>query len=208
MAQGTLYIISAPSGAGKTSLVRALLESTSSIIVSVSSTTRAPRHGEEDGVDYHFISQEAFLKKLKAGEFLEHAKVFDNYYGTSRSWLTEQLEAGLDVILEIDWQGAQQVRKVMPEAVSIFILPPSQKALLNRLRARGQDSEETIARRTLDAVTEMSHCHEYDYLLVNDDFDTALGDLQSIIRAHRLRQPVQEIRIAPLLKELLAQDDP
>lgn len=204
MGTGTLYIVSAPSGAGKTSLVKALLESTSDIGVSVSTTTRARRTGEVDGVDYHFVAEERFLAMIRAGEFLEYAKVFDNYYGTSRQALERQLSKGLDVILEIDWQGAQQVRRLMPDAVSIFILPPSQQALLERLRGRGKDSEEIIARRTLDAVTEMSHCYEYDYLVVNDKFDDALGDLHCIVRAHRLGQKAQVQKIAGLLRELLA----
>ncbi len=199
----TLYVISAPSGAGKTSLVKALLEKTGDIGVSVSHTTRAMRPGEVDGKDYHFIDQALFQQMVAEGAFLEHAQVFDNFYGTATANIRSKLEEGEDVILEIDWQGAAQVRKLIPECVSIFILPPSRAALEQRLRGRGQDSDEIIARRMRDAESETSHYAEYDYLVVNDDFDTALEDLRSIILAQRCRIAVQTRRLAPLLKELL-----
>lgn len=202
-APGTLYIISAPSGAGKTSLVKALVESAPGIAVSVSHTTRAKRPGEQDGVHYHFIDPGLFQSMVAQGGFLEHAQVFDNYYGTARATLLARLQAGVDVILEIDWQGARQVRERMPGCVSIFILPPSRAALEQRLRARAQDSEETIARRMRDAVAEMSHYGEFDYLVVNDDFNTALEDLKAIFRAQRLRREAQAERLADELHELL-----
>lgn len=202
--QGTLYIVSAPSGAGKTSLVKALIESTQGIEVSVSHTTRAMRPGEVDGLNYHFVSHAAFEELLGQGDFLEHAQVFDNYYGTSQSALEKTLAQGTDLILEIDWQGAQQVRRLMPEAQSIFILPPSQQALRERLNGRGQDSQEIIERRMRDAVSEMSHYVEYDYLIINDDFAQALEDLKSVFRSNRLKQSVQQKRQEALLSALLA----
>lgn len=200
---GTLYVISAPSGAGKTSLVKALIEQTTAIGVSVSHTTRAKREGEQDGVDYHFIEKAAFESMVTESAFLEHAKVFDNYYGTAIANIETKLQQGEDVILEIDWQGAAQVRKQLPYSVNIFILPPSQSALEERLRGRGQDSEEIIARRMRDAKSETSHYAEYDYLVVNDDFEQALIELRSIVFARRCRYPVQSQRLAALLKELL-----
>ena len=177
---GSLYIVSAPSGAGKTSLVSKLVELDSHIKVSVSSTTRPSRNGEVDGVNYHFLSVAQFEAKIAEGDFLEHAQVFDNYYGTSKSAVEEQLKAGKDVILEIDWQGAQQVRKLIPQAISIFILPPSLEELQRRLTSRGTDSDEVIARRMRDAVNEMSHYHEFDYIVINNHFETALKQLHSI----------------------------
>lgn len=202
---GTLFIISAPSGAGKTSLVKALLDSTDSIMVSISHTTRALRPGEENGVDYHFVELADFDKIKNEGGFLEHAQVFDNYYGTSKAAVETQLNSGQDVILEIDWQGARQVRKAFPQGVvSIFILPPSKAALRERLTNRGQDREETIQRRMQDAVAEMSHYGEFDYLLVNDDFTAALDKLRAIVRAQRQRQGRQALQIKGLLEELLA----
>jgi len=201
---GTLYIFSAPSGAGKTSLVKALLEDTADLVVSVSHTTRAMRPGEENGVHYHFTQMEKFREMVEQGVFIEHAQVFDNYYGTSQQAIEAQLAAGLDVILEIDWQGARQVRQRMPGTVSVFILPPSRAELERRLRGRGTDSEEIIARRMRDAVSEMTHYGEYDYLVVNDDFDRAVGDLQAIIASERLRLPRQRMGHARLLDELLA----
>jgi len=189
--QGTLYIISAPSGAGKTSLVKALLENTDAIMVSVSHTTRGMRTGEVDGKDYHFTSVETFRSMIADNAFLEHAQVFDNFYGTSRSSALDMMARGVDVILEIDWQGAQQVREKMPEAVSIFILPPSREELERRLRGRGTDADDVIARRLGEAVTEMSHYGEFDYLVFNDNFDTALAELQSIVIARRQRATVQ-----------------
>jgi len=204
MAPGTLYVISAPSGAGKTSQVAQLLKSMDNLKVSVSHTTRPKREGEQDGVHYHFVSREDFIAMRDRGDFLEYAEVFGNFYGTSRVWLQQQLDAGTDVILEIDWQGAQQVAKLM-SPVSIFILPPSREVLLARLKGRGTDSEEVIARRTRDAITEMSHCGEFDYLVVNADFETAQQELQSIIRSQRLRQAVQAQRLAQMLGKLLAE---
>ncbi len=201
---GTLYIISAPSGAGKTSLVKALLEKTDRIRVSVSHTTRGPRPGEEDGKDYHFTDVETFRSMIGAHSFLEHAQVFDNYYGTSRSSTLDLLGRGIDVILEIDWQGAQQVREKMPEAVSIFILPPSREELEKRLRGRNTDSDEVIERRMRDAINEMSHYREFNYLVFNDDFDTALDELRSVILARRQRAEVQIARQRAELDALLA----
>ncbi|HEY0721126.1 MAG TPA: guanylate kinase [Gammaproteobacteria bacterium] len=201
---GTLYIVSAPSGAGKTSLVKALLKETPGITVSVSHTTRQPRPGETDGVEYHFVSVEIFRTMVADGAFLEHAQVFDNFYGTSRSAALDLLKRGTDVILEIDWQGARQVRDMIPGAVSIFILPPSRQTLEARLRGRGQDGEEVIARRMRDAISEMSHFAEFDYLVINDQFEQALLELQSIIAARRLRTPVQQAVNRQLLSALLA----
>ncbi|NHW02917.1 guanylate kinase [Stutzerimonas degradans] len=201
---GTLYIVSAPSGAGKTSLVKALIDAQPQVRVSVSHTTRAMRPGEVDGVNYHFVSREDFLERLERDEFLEHAEVFGNLYGTSQRWLEQTLAEGYDLILEIDWQGAQQVRRLMPQAKSIFILPPTQEALRQRLNNRGQDSDEIIERRMREAVSEMSHYVEYDYLVINDDFAHALIDLQAICRANQLRQPAQQQRHARLLSDLLA----
>jgi guanylate kinase len=202
--QGTLYIISAPSGAGKTSLVKALLEQTGQITVSVSNTTRCARPGEVDGKDYHFTDIDTFRSMIAADAFLEHAQVFDNFYGTSRASVLELMAKGVDVILEIDWQGAQQVREKMPEAVSIFILPPSREALESRLRGRNTDSEEIIARRMRDAISEMSHYREFDYLVFNDDFDIALSELRAIIIARRQRTGAQITRQSSLLNALLA----
>jgi len=201
---GTLYIVSAPSGAGKTSLVKALVDAQPQVRVSVSHTTRAMRPGEVDGVNYHFVSREEFLARLERNEFLEHAEVFGNLYGTSQRWLEQTLAEGYDLILEIDWQGAQQVRRLMPQAKSIFILPPTQEALRQRLNNRGQDSDEIIEKRMREAVSEMSHYVEYDYLVINDDFAHALIDLQSIFRANQLKQQAQQQRHAHLLSELLA----
>lgn len=202
---GTLYILSAPSGAGKTSLVKALLEQDPRLVVSVSHTTRAMRPGEMDGRDYNFVSMEAFNTLIEQGQFLEYAEVFGNKYGTSHQWVREQLAAGRDVILEIDWQGAQQVRRLMSEAVTVFILPPSRAALRERLTNRGQDSEEVIAKRMSAAVSEMSHYPEYDYLVINDRFDEALDQLASLFKARRLRQGVQQQLNAELLSELLSE---
>ena len=203
MSLGTLYIISAPSGAGKTSLVKALLGRLSDVVVSVSHTTRAPRPGEQEGIDYHFIGQIEFEGLVDAGEFLEHARVFDNYYGTRRSSVMERLEAGEDVILEIDWQGGRQVSAAFPEAVKVFILPPDRLALQQRLQTRGQDSDAVIRRRMADAINEMSHYDEYDYLIFNDDFDQALFELEALFRARRLRRDAQQQRYSNQLRELL-----
>jgi len=203
-AHGTLFIISAPSGAGKTSLVKALLESTKGISVSISHTTRVKRPGEEDGVDYHYVDVPAFTNMVKKGAFLEHAQVFDNHYGTSETAVLDQLATGQDVILEIDWQGAEQVRIRISGTVSIFILPPSRTTLRERLTSRGQDDDTTINRRMHDAVTEMSHYHEFDYVLVNDVFETALKDLETIITSQRLHIHHQKQSLQTLIDELLA----
>ncbi|BAU77266.1 guanylate kinase [Metapseudomonas furukawaii] len=201
---GTLYIVSAPSGAGKTSLVKALIDAEPNIRVSVSHTTRGMRPGEVDSVNYHFVSREKFVQMLEHGDFLEHAEVFGNLYGTSQSWVLQTLAEGHDLILEIDWQGAQQVRHLMPQARSIFILPPSQDALRQRLDNRGQDSADVIEQRMREAVSEMSHYVEYDYLVINDDFATALDDLKAIFRANQLRHDAQQVRHGILLAQLLA----
>jgi guanylate kinase len=202
---GTLYVISAPSGAGKTSLVKALVEATADIAVSVSHTTRAPRPGEVDGVNYHFTDPETFQRMVADGAFLEHARVFDNFYGTSQSAALAGVESGRDVILEIDWQGAQQVSRQLPQSVGIFILPPSRAALRERLQERGQDDAEVIDRRMADARAEMVHWNEFDYVVINDDFDTALADLQAIVRARRQRRDAQQWRHTELLDELLSE---
>lgn len=207
MPQATLFIVTAPSGAGKTSLVKALVESTDALCVSVSHTTRAPREAEVDGVNYNFVSQETFFAMREAQEFFESAEVYGNFYGTSKTWVNEQLEAGTDVILEIDWQGARQVREQHPEACSIFVLPPSLQALTERLTGRGQDDADTIARRMQQAVAEISHVEEADYIVVNDDFDKALSDLRGLVLAQRLLADVQLDRLTPMLAELLAGSD-
>ena len=203
MSTGTLYTVSAPSGAGKTSLVKALIEADTQVTVSVSHTTRPMRPGEIEGINYHFVSRDEFVDMLGQSAFLEHAQVFDNYYGTSRAWVEETLASGRDVILEIDWQGAAQVRKLMPETVGIFILPPSQQALLERLTGRGQDDQAVIDRRMAQAIDEMSHYVETDYLVINDDFTTALNELRAIMVAERQRLGRQQERHSSLLQSLL-----
>ncbi len=202
--QGNLYIVSAPSGAGKTSLVRALLEQDRAIRLSVSYTTRAARPGEEEGIHYHFISQDEFKRRLEAGDFLESAEVYGNHYGTSHSWVVSQLEQGHDILLEIDWQGAQQVRKLLPQAITIFILPPSLQALRERLSGRGQDSQNIIDARMKTARDEVSHAPEFDYVIINDDFYAALQDLAAVTRAERLRAAVQLRRQQDLISQLSA----
>jgi len=204
VSKGTLYVISAPSGAGKTSLVRALVGRLDGVAASVSHTTRAMRPGEEDGVHYHFVDRACFLKMVEAGEFLEHAQVFDNYYGTSQQAVEDQLRAGQDVILEIDWQGAEQVRRLMPDCETVFILPPSREELERRLRGRGQDGDEVIARRMRDAVNEMSHYPEFDYLVINEVFEEALDELQAIFVANRQLLARQQAEHEGLLRALLA----
>lgn len=201
---GSLFIVAAPSGAGKTSLVRALVKQDPHVRLSVSHTTRVARAGEVDAEDYFFVSAEHFNKMRDAGDFLESATVFDNSYGTSSAAVHHQLHAGNDVILEIDWQGAQQVRKNFPDSSSIFILPPSKQALEQRLRGRGQDDEATISRRMRDAESEMSHYVEFDYLIVNDDFDHALASLTAIVVASRHKLVVQQSNYSTLLADLLA----
>ncbi|WP_219270062.1 guanylate kinase [Pseudomonas sp. Xaverov 259] len=200
---GTLYIISAPSGAGKSSLVKALTDADEQIRISVSHTTRAMRPGDVNGVHYHFVEHTEFVKMIEHGDFLERAEVYDNLYGTSRSHLQQTLDEGHDLILEIDWQGAEQVRQLMPNARSIFILPPSLEALHQRLTNRGQDSDEIIEGRMRKAVSEMSHYVDYDYLIINDDFAHALDDLKAIFRTNQLQQKRQQQRFGKLLAELL-----
>lgn len=204
MSKGTLYIVSAASGTGKTSLLKALLEQTRGITVSVSHTTRQARTGEENGVHYNFIDKPDFEERIQQGDFLEHAEVFGNYYGTSQSSVQQQLDNGQDVILEIDWQGAEQVRKLMPQAVSIFILPPSRRALHERLTGRGTDSDEVIARRMNEAVSEMSHYTEFNYVVINDVFESALEELKAIFIAGRLTVAGQTSAHGPMISELLS----
>jgi guanylate kinase len=191
---GSLLIITAPSGAGKTTLVRGLLEHDARVRLSVSYTTRAPREGELDGTHYHFIDVAAFRRLRDQGEFLEWAEVHGNYYGTSKNWIRGQIESGDDILLEIDWQGAQQVRKAFPDAVGIFVLPPSFEVLEERLRGRGTDSDDVIARRLLGARGEMRHVAEFDYVILNDVLDAAVTDLVAIVRASRLRCGRQRLR--------------
>ena len=200
---GTLYTVSAPSGAGKTSLVNALVERCQGLRVSVSHTTRPIRPGEQDGVNYHFVSEASFLAMLERNEFLEHARVFGNLYGTSGVWVEQQLGLGQDIILEIDWQGAQQVKRLLPQTQAIFILPPSRETLLQRLRDRGQDDTAIIDNRMNVAVEEMSHYVESDFLVVNQDFDRALDELHAIVTSGRLRTPRQQDALSEMLQELL-----
>ncbi len=204
MTIGKLYIISAPSGAGKTSLVKQLVADLTGLTVSVSHTTRQMRSGEIHGQDYYFVSVAEFQAMLEKQAFLEHAQVFDNFYGTAQQTVEDRLKQGLDVILEIDWQGAEQIKQLLPDSLSIFILPPSTDVLLQRLRNRGQDDEPIIARRMRDAVTEMRHYDEFDYLVVNDVFAAALTELKSIIIANRLTRQRQTGNLQPLLRSLLA----
>ena len=199
--QGVLYIVSAPSGAGKTSLVKALLKTDPTIRLSVSYTTRAPRPGETDGRDYHFVSRERFKAMLAEGEFLEHAEVYGNFYGTSKGVIARDLDAGRDNLLEIDWQGAAQVKAHFPQSASIFILPPSFNALRTRLNGRGQDSAEVIERRLAAAAHDVAHAGAFDYIIVNDDFDHALQDLVAITRSIRLEAARQLDRYAALFDE-------
>lgn len=203
ISKGTLFTISAPSGAGKTSLVKALLESDEQVQVSVSHTTRPMRPGEVKGQDYHFIDNATFQEMILDGAFLEYAGVFDYHYGTAKAWVEETLNKGVDVILEIDWQGARQVKTQMPQAQGIFILPPSKQALADRLKGRGQDKHEVIERRMQDAISEMSHYNESQWLIVNDDFDQALAQLQGIIRSQRLYTYKQRDNQQDLLDDLL-----
>lgn len=200
---GHLFIISAPSGAGKTTLVKHLLENDPAIRVSVSHTTRVPRAGERDGIEYHFIPVEEFLEKTRRGDFLEWAQVHGNYYGTARATIDAALRAGQDVLLEIDWQGAQQVRRSFAEAIGIFLLPPSIEALEQRLRGRATDSAATIARRLAAAREELRHVGEFDYVIINDDLQRALHDLLAVLRAARLRYAVQRQRHPILFATLL-----
>jgi guanylate kinase len=202
--KGTLFTVCAPSGAGKTSLVNALVASMDNLTVSVSHTTRQPRPGEKNGVNYHFVTEDDFIHMLTCNLFLEHAQVYDHYYGTSQRWLLEHLHTGTDVILEIDWQGAQQVRRLKPDTVTIFILPPSREVLERRLRSRGKDSEAVIAQRLQAAVDDISHYVEFDYLVVNDDFSQAVKDLQAIVHSQRLTQLAHAPKLEKLLTDLLS----
>jgi len=210
MPQGSLYLISAPSGAGKTSLVKALLAASEQshpgqgLRVSVSHTTRAQRPGEADGVNYHFTTVDTFRHMIGEGAFLEYAEVFGNFYGTSRAWVEQQLAEGIDVILEIDWQGADQIKSLLPDSVRVCILPPSRAALEQRLVGRGTDKPEVIAERMAKAVDEMSHYAKADYLVINDDFAEALADLQAIFRSTLLRREVQRDRHGDLIHSLLS----
>ncbi len=204
MTQGNLYMISAPSGAGKTSLIKKLLPTLDKVMVSVSHTTRSQRPGEIEGIDYFFASVDKFQDMITQSDFLEYAQVFDNFYGTAQSSVENSLNKGIDVILEIDWQGAQQIRHLLPNTITIFILPPSTNTLRQRLQERGQDNKATIERRMHDAAKEMSHYAEYDYLIVNDDFNTALTELKSIIIANRLSIHRQQQLLQSLLVDLLA----
>lgn len=201
---GKLFIITAASGTGKTSLVKELLAITDNLTVSVSHTTRSPRLGEENGVHYHFVNKDEFETLISQSAFLEYAQVFDNYYGTSKQAVSDLLAKGVDVILEIDWQGALQVKEQFGDAVMIFILPPSRDALRSRLSNRGQDSDEVIEKRLAGSITEMRQYDKFDYVVINDDFADALSDLQTIIKSHRLSLAVQATRNQALIADLLA----
>jgi guanylate kinase len=198
---GNLFVVVAPSGAGKTSLVASLLERERNIRLSISYTTRAPRPGEQDGREYHFVDQARFERMIAAGDFLEHANVYGNYYGTSRAWIQDQLAGDHDVLLEIDWQGARQVRRLFPAMVGIFILPPSLAELRRRLQGRGKDSPETIERRMASAREDISHVLEFEYIIVNDRFEDALSELNCVVRAARLSRAQQAARLAKLIDE-------
>jgi guanylate kinase len=191
---GNLYIVAAPSGAGKTTLVNALLEGNHDIALSVSYTTRSPRPGEVDHREYHFVAESEFLAMIGHGDFLEHAEVHGNHYGTSAPWTRQQTDAGRDLLLEIDWQGARQVRRQIPDAIGIFVMPPSMQELERRLKKRGQDSDQVIERRLASALEEMRHVDEFEYVIINKDFDTALADFVAIVRTSRLRLARQRQR--------------
>jgi guanylate kinase len=197
---GILFIVSSPSGGGKTSLVKSLLEAEAEVRLSVSYTTRPARPGEVDGRDYHFVALPEFERMLEAGEFLESAVIYGNQYGTSQKWIERERSLGHDVVLEIDWQGAQQVRRLMRQVTSIFILPPSLEVLESRLRGRGQDSEQVVARRLASAREEIGHVAEYEYVIINNDFDRAAQDLRSIVRAERLKLARQLARNPNLIQ--------
>ena len=199
---GNLFVIAAPSGGGKTSLIRALLEREPVLHLSVSYTTRPPRPAEQEGVDYHFVTSERFEELKAAGEFLEHAYVHGNWYATSASWLRAQVAAGHEVLLEIDWQGAAQVRRLIPDSVHVFILPPSMQSLERRLLDRGQDDRATIARRLEAAREEMRHCSDFDYVIINQHFASAIDDLAAVVRTARLRGRQQCVRYKALIAQL------
>ncbi len=199
---GSLFIVCAPSGAGKTSLVTELLKTDPGVRLSVSYTTRAPRSGEVDGREYHFVAKEKFEAMIAAGGFLESALVHGNYYGTSQAWITEQRAAGSDILLEIDWQGAAQVRRVFPDAIGIFILPPSFETLVSRLNTRGKDAPEVISRRLEAAREEIGHVAEFDYVIINDKFGDAVNDLVAVVRAQRLRLDAQTARHSELINRM------
>ncbi|HOI50883.1 MAG TPA: guanylate kinase [Azonexus sp.] len=200
---GDLYIIAAPSGAGKTTLVRMLLEREPAIRLSISHTTRSPRAGEADGREYHFVAVDAFRAMIARDEFLEWAEVHGNFYGTSKQWIADQLAAGRDVLLEIDWQGAQQVRRLFPEAIGVFILPPSLDELTRRLTGRGTDAPDVIERRLAAAEAEMRHVGEFDYVIINDQLEQALDDLRAIVRVPRLQPGRQRLRHPALFARLM-----
>ena len=202
---GNLFVISAPSGAGKTSLVRSLIEMVPMLYVSISHTTRPKRAYEKDGIDYHFVDQDTFLGLIRTNQFLEYAQVFDSYYGTSRPWVEKQLSEGKDIVLEIDWQGAAQVRKQIANTINIFILPPSYHTLESRLIGRG-DSEENVERRMEGAQTEITHYRDYDFLVINDNFEIALQELVTIIRTMKLGYPQQKAYYDEFVKQLLNED--
>ncbi|MCB5161741.1 guanylate kinase [Marinomonas algarum] len=202
--QGNLFILSAPSGAGKSTLYKALIGQDDKVRISISHTTRAPRTGEEHGREYYFIDDESFLDMIAEDAFFEHAQVFDHYYGTSKKSIFSMLEQGLDVILEIDWQGARQVRQLYPEAIGIFVLPPSLNDLEKRLTQRATDTTEVIQRRMAKAVSEMSHYHEYDFVIVNDDFDVALSQMAAIFTAMRAKTPIMQEKHGNLINDLLS----
>ncbi|NHQ84772.1 guanylate kinase [Iodobacter sp. HSC-16F04] len=204
MAKGNLFVVTAPSGAGKTTLVAALLAADQNVQLSVSFTTRAARPGEVDGKDYHFVSREVFEQMIHNGDFLEHAEVYGNYYGTSQTWINTAIATGRDILLEIDWQGAAQVRRLFPEAIGLFILPPSVEILEQRLKNRGKDSDEVIERRMRVAKEEISHVEEFDYVIVNEHIDEAVRDIVSAVRAERLKLHRQSTRHQILISSLKA----
>jgi len=199
--RGNLFVVVAPSGAGKTSLVAKLLEGDPNIRLSISYTTRAPREGEVDGREYNFVSREKFESMIAAGDFLEHANVYGNYYGTSRRWIEQHLQGDHDVLLEIDWQGARQVKALFPDMVGISIMPPSLAELRRRLESRGKDAPDVIARRMESAREEISHVLEFPYIIVNERFEAALSDLQAVVRASRISQAQQRVRLSKLIEQ-------
>lgn len=199
---GNLFIVSAPSGAGKTSLVQALLNINPEIGLSISYTTRKPRPGERDGKDYHFVSREVFLEMMARGEFLESAEVYGNLYGTSQTWISKEIDKGHDILLEIDWQGAAQVRHLFPECVSVFILPPSMQALEQRLKGRGKDNDEVIATRMAAVREDVAHVAEFDYVIINDNLNEALRELNGVVLCHRVRRDRQLTRHQALINQL------